>query len=127
MIHGIGTDIVQVARMERVLCRYGDKFARRVLTPAELRDFGTNKRPAHFLARRFAAKEAVAKALGVGFGQGLSPRHIGVVHDKHGRPGLEYIARGAQLCAELGIGDSHISVSDEQDYAVAFAVLLVRR
>jgi holo-[acyl-carrier protein] synthase len=124
MIYGIGTDIVRVERMRENLDRWGDRFAQRILTETELVDFSNAPDPSHFLAKRFAAKEAAAKALGVGFSTGLSPRHIGVTHDARGRPLLEYTERAAELCRELHIEHSHVSIADERDHAVAFVTLL---
>ena len=123
MILGIGTDIVQVARMERNLHRFGGRFPRRILTPNELRDFDRVRQRAHFLAKRFAAKEAAAKAFGTGFRDGLLPRHIGVGHDALGRPCLEFLGPAVQLRARLGAAVDHLSIADERDYAVAFVVL----
>lgn len=124
MIYGIGTDIVRVTRMRDCLERHGEKFARRVLTKCEFAEFQRDPRPAHFLAKRFAAKEATVKALGTGFTAGLSPRQIGVTHDAQGKPLLEYLDRAADLCRSLGIVVSHISIADEDDHAVAFVTLL---
>ena len=122
-IYGIGTDIVRVERIAASLQRFGHRFARRILTDAEQADFARSPKPAHFLARRFAAKEAVAKALGLGISQGLSFRQIGVGHDERGKPRLEYTGRAAAVCEERGISASHISLSDEQDYAIAYVTL----
>ena len=126
MIYGVGTDIVRVARMQDNLQEYGDKFARRILSDNEFSDFSTSKSPAHFLAKRFAAKEATAKAMGIGFSRGLSLSHIGVGHDENGKPVLELTGRAIELCDELGIGESYISIADEEDHAVAFVTLLAR-
>lgn len=126
MIYGVGTDIVRVARMRQNLERYGDKFAPRILTAHELDDFRAAKQPAHFLARRFAAKEATAKAMGTGFSAGLSLKHIGVAHDASGKPLLEYYERALELREELGIGASYLSIADEDDHAVAFVTLLIK-
>lgn len=93
MIYGIGTDIVRVERMAANLQRFGDRFAHRILTKAEQADFAHSAKPAHFLARRFAAKEAAAKALGLGISEGLSFRQIGIGHDERGKPRLEYTGR----------------------------------
>jgi holo-[acyl-carrier protein] synthase len=123
VILGIGTDIVQVARMERNLDRFGGRFPRRILTPNELRDFARVPRQAHFLAKRFAAKEAAAKAFGTGFRDGLQPRHIGICHDALGRPCLEFLGPAAQLKDRMGAAVDHVSIADERDYAVAFVVL----
>jgi holo-[acyl-carrier protein] synthase len=126
VIYGIGTDIVSVPRMAENLKRHGDRFAERILTPQELQEFRRAGKPAHFLAKRFAAKEAAAKALGTGFSEGLFLSHIGVGHDPRGRPILVFSGRGAELMDLFGIGEAHLSLSDEKDLAIAF-VTLVRR
>lgn len=126
MIFGVGTDIVRVARMADSLHEHGDKFARRILSDNELTDFFASKSPAHFLAKRFAAKEATAKAMGIGFSRGMSLTHISVGHDANGKPVLEFFSRAVELCDELGIGESYISIADEDDHAVAFVTLLAR-
>lgn len=124
MIFGIGTDIVRVDRMRASIERYGDKFARRILTASEFAEFRASPRPAHFLAKRFAAKEAVAKALGTGFRDGLSLRDIGVIHDAYGKPQLAYHGKAEDLRRTLNIGEGYLSIADERDYAVAFVTLL---
>lgn len=123
MIHGIGTDIVRVARMRRSLERFGDRFAARILTAAELAQFSRHSRPAHFLAKRFAAKEAAAKAMGIGFRNGLRLQDIGVVHDANGKPLLELSGYARTFVQEQRITEVHISLADEEDYAVAFVTL----
>lgn len=123
MIYGIGTDIVRVSRMQKSLARYGERFARRLLTPAELTDFRRALAPAHFLARRFAAKEAAAKAIGTGFAGGLRLRHIGVAHDARGKPQLVFEAPAVAWLEARGIRAAHLSIADEQDHAIAFVAL----
>lgn len=125
MIYGIGTDIVKVARMQKNLTRFGEKFARRILTAGELGDFERQVHKAHFLAKRFAAKEAAAKAMGLGFSQGLSLRQIGVGHDVHGKPLLEFSGFAAEFVRERGITSVHVSLADEEDHAVAFVILSI--
>lgn len=126
MIYGIGTDIVRVARMEAGLARFGERFARRILADAEWEGFRRAPHPARFLAKRFAAKEAAAKAFGTGFRDGLGLSQIVVAHDARGRPLLEFSGRAAEFVREEGIGAAHLSVSDEDSHAIAF-VTLVRR
>lgn len=122
-IFGIGTDIVRVSRMQENITRYGDKFARRILTRSEMDDFARSERPAHFLAKRFAAKEAAVKALGTGFSQGIQLHDIEVGHDAQGKPLLEFSGRAREFMREKSIAVSHISLADEQDHAVAFVTL----
>ena len=123
MIFGIGTDIVRVARMQNDLDRFGDRFAERILTDRELVDFREVRNRANFLARRFAAKEAAAKALGTGFRDGIQLRDIGVGHDALGKPSLEFSGRALEFLREKGVTVAHISLSDEADHAVAFVTL----
>lgn len=123
MIYGIGTDIVRVARMQCNVERYGERFAARILTEPELADFRRSPKPAHFLARRFAAKEAAAKAIGTGFVNGLWLRHIGVTHDAMGKPQLVFDGQAAILVRAKMIHTAHLSLADEEDYAVAFVLL----
>lgn len=122
MIAGIGTDIVLVSRIQMSLNRFGNKFAARILTEPELKEFQRSRSQAHFLAKRFAAKEAVAKALGTGMRRGVSFATIGVTHDSAGRPGVVVLNAAAELAGSLGIVRWHLSLSDEQDHALAFVV-----
>lgn len=123
MIFGIGTDIVRVARMQKNIERYGEKFAERMLTAAELEDYRREARKAHFLAKRFAAKEAAAKAMGTGFRDGLMLHHIGVTHDAAGKPQLAFTDQAAEFIRANAIVSVHVSLADEEDHAVAFVTL----
>lgn len=123
MIIGIGTDIVRVSRMQRDLDRFGEKFARRILTDHELVEFRQDVRKAHFLARRFAAKEAAAKALGTGFAHGIHLHDIGVAHDANGKPELVLTGGALKFSQAKGAMHAHISIADEEDHAVAFVTL----
>ena len=124
MIFGIGTDIVRISRIQQGLDRYGERFARRILAGEELTDFQRTRHPARFLARRFAAKEAVVKAYGTGFTRGMTFQDIVVSHDAAGKPLLLLTGRALELQYEMGIGEKFISISDELEYAVAFVTLL---
>lgn len=123
MIFGIGTDIVHIERMRENLEKYGDKFAQRILTDAELNEFAVKSNKAAFLAKRFAAKEATAKAMGTGFSQGLSLHHIGVGHDDAGKPMLDFLDVAESFIRDHKIKQAHLSLADERDYAVAFVTL----
>lgn len=122
MIYGIGTDIVTVARMREALARHGERFAERLLHPDELADFAKAREPERFLAKRFAAKEAFAKALGTGLRPPATLAAIGVSHDALGKPLYVFAAALAERVSELGLR-SHLSISDERDSVVAFAIL----
>ena len=126
MIYGIGTDIVRIQRIDKNLQRYGDRFASRILSDNEFKGFQNSARKAHFLAKRFAAKEAAAKALGTGFRDGLSLSDISVTHDELGKPMLEFSPKGREQLKARSIGGTHLSISDEQDYAVAFVTLEIQ-
>ncbi len=122
MIYGIGTDIVYVPRMEKILKRFGRRFSQRILTPSELSDMEQTAQPARFLAKRFAAKEASAKAFGIGFRDGLSLSHIGVSNNKNGKPLLKFSGQAEQLMKNYKINNIQLSLSDDGDYAIAFVV-----
>jgi holo-[acyl-carrier protein] synthase len=124
MIFGIGTDLVYIPRMQSLLDKHGDKIAQRILSDTEFENFKQVKCQASFLAKRFAAKEATAKALGTGFRDGLSLRHIAVENNALGKPELTFHDRGLTLKQALNIGHSLLSLSDEKDYAVAFVTLM---
>jgi holo-[acyl-carrier protein] synthase len=125
MIYGIGTDIVRIQRIDKNLQRYGERFASRILSDDEFEGFKASPRKAHFLAKRFAAKEAAAKALGTGFRGGLSLRDISVTHDELGKPVLNFSPKGQEQLKTRHIGGTHLSISDEHDYAVAFVTFEV--
>jgi holo-[acyl-carrier protein] synthase len=123
MIFGIGTDIVKVDRMKRNIHRFGDRFARRILSSQEFEDYRHAGQPAHFLAKRFAAKEATVKAMGTGFANGITLRQISVDHDAAGKPELVMSGDAKSFLESNGITQLHISLADEQDHAVAFVTL----
>jgi holo-[acyl-carrier protein] synthase len=102
----------------------GEKFARRILMPAELAGFAHSKDPVRFLAMRFAAKEAVVKALCTGFRHGVWVRDVGMVPDRRGKPCVIFSSRGDALRRQLGAGEAHVSLSDEAGMVVAMAVIL---
>lgn len=121
-IVGLGTDIVEIERIEQQL-KNSIRLAQRVLTEQEFAVFQQHKFPARFLAKRFAAKEAAVKALGVGIGNGVSFQHVEVSNLPSGQPLLNFYGRFAELCQQQGVSKSFISISDEQHYAVATVVL----
>ena len=123
MIHGIGTDIVEYARIEAMWTRYGERFARRVLSNSELSGFKSGPHPARLLAKRFAAKEAFAKAVGSGLRDPVSLHRISITHDGLGKPVLQFDEVLRTHLAQLGITGHHLSISDERSMIVAFVVL----
>lgn len=119
----VGTDILKLARVDEVLERLGDRFVARILTPQERTEYGLSKRPANLLAKRFAAKEAVSKALGTGIGRGVSWQDICIEHDVNGAP-IVVLSGGALMVAQKRGGTRvALSLADEIDCVVAFAVL----
>jgi holo-[acyl-carrier protein] synthase len=123
MIYGIGIDMVQVSRIQRALERWGDRFLKRIFTQAEIEFCHHKVHAASRFALRFAAKEAFSKALGLGFRNGLSFRHIEVVRGPDGPPQLTLHKRAKELCQRQGITRSFLSLSDDGTYAVAVVVL----
>lgn len=122
MIHGVGTDIVQVARLAQALGRHGPAFAERILAEAERPAFVAARDPARFVAKRFAAKEAFGKALGTGVAAPATLHAVRVAHDALGKPLFEFSPSLAAYLDERGLV-AHLSLSDEADYVVAFAVI----
>ncbi|MEP1470261.1 MAG: holo-ACP synthase [Halieaceae bacterium] len=119
----VGTDILKVSRIEAVVGRLGDKFVRRILTPAEVAEYDASSLALRLLAKRFAAKEAVAKALGTGIGRGVSWQDIRVHHDDNGAPLVELNGGALEACMRRGGDSIALSISDEAEYVLAFAVL----
>jgi holo-[acyl-carrier protein] synthase len=122
LIHGIGTDIVAVARMAEFWRRHGERALDKLLAPAERADCLASKRPERFLAKRFAAKEALGKALGTGIRAPLLLTAIAVSHDALGKPVFSLAPELSAHLADLGL-TAHLSLSDEQDYALAFVIV----
>jgi holo-[acyl-carrier protein] synthase len=126
VIFGIGTDVVRLDRIEDAYRRYGERFVARLLMPEELTAFRAYKRPVRFLAMRFAAKEAIVKALGTGFAHGVWIRDVGIVANAWGRPEVTWSDRGRKVRDGLGAGEGHVTLTDEAGLVVAVAVLMRR-
>jgi holo-[acyl-carrier protein] synthase len=124
VIFGIGTDVVRLDRVEATLARFGEHFVHRLLLPEEEAQYRRHRRKARFLAMRFAGKEAVVKAMGTGFRHGMWIRDVGIVADPRGKPEIVYSPRGRALCEQMGVGEGHVSLTDEAGLVVAFAVLM---
>ena len=123
MIVGIGTDLVEIVRVERALERHGDRFARRILVAQEYDRFTAHRKPAAYLAKRFAAKEAFSKAMGTGIRVPVSWQNLGVANHSSGRPYFELSEALAELVRRRGIRSVHVSLTDERGMAAAFVVL----
>lgn len=121
-IIGLGTDIVEIGRIEQSLART-PRLVQRVLTAAEQQIFASHPQPGRYFAKRFAAKEAAAKALGTGIGRGISFQHFEVVNDALGRPELVLSGAALALAQTLGLQRCWLSLSDEQAFAMATVIL----
>ena len=123
MIYGVGNDVVEIGRIERALERFGERFARRVLCEPELKRFQAHRKPAAYLAKRFAAKEAFTKALGTGIRAPANWHGVWVKNLPSGKPVLEYSPALRALLEKLGVTSAHLSLSDEKQMAFATVIL----
>ena len=123
MIAGVGIDIVDVSRIERLLREYGDQFALRVLAVSERPAFTASSRPVWFLANRFAAKEAFSKALGTGLRYPVTLHAISVTNDNAGKPEFGFHGPLPEYLASRGIARHHLGLSHEKGMACAVVVL----
>jgi holo-[acyl-carrier protein] synthase len=123
MIYGIGIDVVEPHRIARLLEKYVERFARRVLTPLEWPGYQKTVKPVLFVANRFASKEAFSKAMGTGFRYPVTLQCISVVQNRAGKPGFSFHPRLEELVKSHGIVGHHLTISDEQNLACACVVL----
>ena len=124
MTIAIGTDIVQIQRIASALERQGDKFLQRILTKSEIVEYQARGNSVAFLAKRFAAKEAIAKALGTGIGRGISFQQLIVSNNSDGAPQVELQANAAERLKQLGGSKVLLSLSDEKSYALAYVAII---
>lgn len=122
MIYGIGTDIVAVRRLQEMWERHGDKALDKLLAPQEIVEFAVTADKGRFLAKRFAAKEAFAKALGTGVRPPAVLPAIAVGHDDLGKPVLVFHGQLEKMLENRKL-KAHLSLSDEADYAIAYVIL----
>lgn len=122
MILGIGTDLVAIGRLTEMWQRHGERALEKLLAPAERADCRASAAPGRFLAKRFAAKEALGKALGTGIRAPVLLPLIAIVHDELGKPGFRFVDALADWIAARKLV-CHLSVSDEADYAQAFVIV----
>jgi len=123
MIYGVGTDLIEIGRIARVLARFGERFARRILCEPELRRFRAHRQPVAYLAKRFAAKEAFTKALGTGIHAPANWHGVWVTNLRSGKPVLEFSAPLQALLRQRHIRGSHLSLTDEREIAAATVIL----
>ena len=124
MIYGIGVDVLEAKRIAGTLERFGERFIEHLLMPAEAEQMRLTRRRERFLAMRFAAKEAIVKAMGTGFAHGVWIRDVGVVQNPWGKPEVVFSPRGERVRQGLGIGEGHVTLTDEGGLVVAVAVLM---
>jgi holo-[acyl-carrier protein] synthase len=123
VIYGVGTDIIEVPRIEAALGRFGERFAQRILCEPELARFRSHRQPVYYLAKRFAAKEAFTKALGTGIHAPANWHGVWVSNLRSGKPVLQFSAPLAALMKQRGVGGAHVSLSDQKDVAMATVIL----
>ncbi len=122
MIAGIGVDRITIARVRAAIDRFGPRFLERIYTETEREQAERKGDPARRLAMLFAAKEAVAKALGTGFRDGVAANGIETIHQRSGAPTIQLHGTAARIAEARGIASVHISLTDEDGVAIAFAV-----
>ncbi len=122
-IVGLGTDISEIQRIEKAASRNGDAFAQRILTQNEFLKYQALKQKTRFLAKRFAAKEAAAKALGTGIACGVSFHDFEITNNELGKPELHLSNKAAVIANTINVRSVHLSISDERHYAVATVIL----
>lgn len=122
-IVGLGTDIVEIERIEKALSRSGDAFAERILNSHEYEKYQTLKQKGRFLAKRFAAKEAASKALGTGIAHGVTFHDFTISNDDNGKPILALSGKAFELAQVSQVSHIHLTISDERRYAVATVIL----
>ena len=123
MILGSGIDLIEIARIQQSLERYGQRFLDRVYTPAEQAFCLRKRKAAESMAARFAAKEAAAKALGTGIARGVNWLEIEVVRERGERPTLRFHGRAREIAAQLGVAHGALSITHSADLAMASVVL----
>jgi holo-[acyl-carrier protein] synthase len=123
VIFGVGTDVVEIGRIEKALARWGERFAPRILCEPELKRFLAHRQPASYLAKRFAAKEAFTKALGTGIKAPANWHGVWVTNRASGKPELEFSEPLKRDLSRKGISRAHLSLADERGVAVATVIL----
>ena len=123
MIYGVGTDIVKISRIQEM--KSLSAFAEKILSSKEMKIASSynEKRLIKFLAKQFAGKEAVSKAFGTGIRKPILLKNIEILRDENGKPLLNPLGEVKKTMINLGISKSHVSLADENDYAIAFAIL----
>ena len=124
MTIAIGTDIIDIQRIADAIERQGDKFVQRILTQSATSEYQARGHSVSFLAKRFAAKEAIAKALGTGIGRGISFQHMIISNNAEGAPQVELQDNAAERLNQLDGTNVLLSLSDEKNYAIAYVAIV---
>ena len=125
MIKGIGTDLIEKRRVEKSISKFGDKFIKKVLTEKEQQEYRTKKtseKKVSFLSNNFACKEAVSKALGTGFSEGITLKNIEVLRESRGNPYLQLLGKAKKKAEEGGFKNFTLSISDTKDHSLALVI-----
>ena len=125
MIKGIGTDLIEKRRVEKSISKFGDKFIKKVLTEKEQQEYRTKKnfgKKVSFLSNNFACKEAVSKALGTGFSEGITLKSIEVLRESGGNPYLQLLGKAKEKAEESGFENFTLSISDTKDHSLALVI-----
>lgn len=122
MVFGIGTDIVEIERIQKAT-QSSERFAKRILTEFEMSEYDASKQPKRYLAKKFAAKEALVKAMGTGIGNGYSWQMMQVEHSELGKPVFVFNGAVEKFMSDNHIVSCQLSISDEKSYATAMVVL----
>ncbi|WWO95609.1 MAG: holo-ACP synthase [Candidatus Dasytiphilus stammeri] len=120
-IIGVGTDLVEIKRIAQIVSKYGEKFSQRILSDYELLKFNKNCNSVNFLAKRFAVKEAAAKAFGIRSGKMF--QHFEIFHDSYGQPHLKCLQTVALIAKDIGVKCIHVTITDEREYALATIII----
>ena len=125
MIKGIGTDLLEKKRVEKSISKFGDKFIKKVLTEKEQKEYQAKKtyeKKVSFLSNNFACKEAVSKALGTGFSEGITLKNIEVLRESTGNPYLQLLGKAKKKAEEGGFKNFTLSISDTKDHSLALVI-----
>lgn len=122
-IIGIGIDIVKISRITKLIESYNNKFSKKILSKYEIIKYSISDKKNRFLAKRFAAKEAAAKAFGTGFNLGITFKQFELYNNNLGKPNIRYFDKIKILAKKLGIKNTHVSITDEQKYVCALVII----
>jgi holo-[acyl-carrier protein] synthase len=123
MVIGLGTDLIEIARIAHSVDRYGDRLLHRIYTPAEIAYCLSKRSSAESLAARFAAKEAAAKALGTGISRGVAWLDLEVARQRSGKPAMRLSGRAAEIANTLGVARISLSLTHSKDSALAVVIM----